>query len=380
MINKISLIFPYIFFVLIMSITLLNQRQNIVVYPASILIIFSLFIFIRSKNYTFKNTIVIKSTLLYVFILFSIINHPINVWYENIILSISPLVIFQTAFYFFNKYELINSLIKFVIIIAIFASYKVYFVTELLVNNYSNSLQTNWGNVLGACLPVVFLIKQKKMQLLVLILFGIFIIIGLKRTAILSFIITSVIFTFFRIRDNKLNFNLFYSLIVLSMSLAVFSYINIDNSKLEFASNRMSNVVNDGGSGRGEIYSQGFNTWLEKVPFHNKIFGYGYNGYSNHSNTKYGSAHNDFIDFLYDYGFFSAFLLLYMYLHLIYISIKLFQLKSTFFLFVFATTLIFLVYSFFAAAYHYFFFFSPLILFISLSESFYFKSIKKKYF
>lgn len=87
-------------------------------------------------------------------------------------------------------------------------------------------------------------------------------------------------------------------------------FIGIDAATSNYITKRFSSALHDGGSGRTDIYSKVVDAFLQG-DFTNQLFGHGYNGVvRNRVIARYGyddkmqslSAHNDFLEMLYDYG------------------------------------------------------------------------------
>ena len=372
--NKLFFVLINIFLCLI--ITLLNQRQEFIwLFCFGYIFVCFIFFTLVNNDLLFKNSIPVKASALYVIFFIAIIaNNTSNNWLKYVSLAFFPIVMFQTNFYLFKKrYLSINVFILLVLLLAVLASYKVFFVNKLLVDLNSNSLQTNWSNLLSSCLPIVFLIKKRSLQYVFLFFVGTFIIIGLKRTGLISLFTTLFIFVFFRVQQGKVVFSLKWAVLTLFVLGSGFVLFLQDKSSesLDKAMLRIERLSEDGGSGRDNIYIVGFNNWIDNsyVPLENKIIGSGYYGFRRKSGiSSYEAAHNDILDFAYDYGIFAVLCLLLFYFRLFKILIMLWRKKNKHFQFVLSTVLIFLIYSVFSGFYHFFFFFIPLILSFSLIE------------
>jgi O-antigen ligase len=375
----------YINLVLVLLITLFNQRQDME-WPFVLVYIFISFFILLSnrKNFIFKKTVPFYASLLYFFITGSILNHSLIDWPEYLILSLFPVILYQTSFYLFNKkFQRVNQLVIIVIVIVLFAAYKVYTTRALLVELNSNSIQTNWTNVIGACLPFVFLIKNRKLQFLFVSFCAFFIIVGLKRTGMVSVILTVLILVFFKTKDNKVFFNLKGALIAFFLFLVVFVtfFKDVEFDYLVQATNRLENVAEDGGSGRDELIAELSVVWLDfyKTPMQNKFFGFGYNGVKLNSGLPYESAHNDVFDFAFDYGIFAVILLLTFYARLLYLIVREWSRRNQYFPFILCTSALFFIYSSLSGLYHFFFFFVPLIICLALIESILQQSTQQKH-
>lgn len=151
-------------------------------------------------------------------------------------------------------------------------------------------------------IPFILCIHRKFLKAFLMVIVGVFIFISAKRTALLILFSIFVVWFFIQIFINKkisywmiilfllccllvIGFFVFYDKIVENLQLLTFL--------------RIENLSDDLGSGRIAIYRQ---TWEEfcNLPWYNKFLGLGYNSLGLTSGIS--MAHNDLLEFLYDYG------------------------------------------------------------------------------
>jgi hypothetical protein len=343
---KFSDVLFYINLLLILLITLFNQRQDaewpfVLAYLSLSIVIF----FSNSREFIFKKTVPFYASILYLFIILSILNHSLSDWPLYLIMSLFPIVLYQTSFYLFSKkFQRVNKLTLVIVVIVLFAAYKVYTTRELLIEMSSDSIQTNWTNVLGACLPFIFLIKKRSLQFVFVSFCAFFIILGLKRTGLVSLILTVLILIFFKIKDSKVYFNVKGAVIIffIFFTLLITFFKDSEFKYLLQATNRLENISEDGGSGRDDIILKASAFWLDvyETPLQNKLFGFGYNGVKLYSGLPYESAHNDLVDFAYDYGVFAVMLLLLFYARLFFVVVREWKNRNKYFPFILCTSLL----------------------------------------
>lgn len=366
--------------IFVLAITLMNQRQSqvtpllfmfVLTGILSYLVFFNSFV-IGEKNFTF-----LLVSILYIPIILSFINYIYrsgNPSFNDVLYSIYPLLLYQIMYSFLKqKASMIDFVLILLFAIAIFACFKIFQNRGILFDQHNRFVQTNWSNILGATLPFLFLIKRKTIQTISWIVFGIFIVLGLKRMSMIAFVLVSLILLGFRSRKDLININyrklLIVSIIIfIALSFSIFPKIDI--KAIDVATKRIENISSDGGSNRDIIFQSGLAYWFDdyKTPFPNKILGFGYRAYNVEVDSNVESAHNDVIDFLLNFGVFAAIILLVFYFRLIFLVYWFWKMRSVYFPFVLSTVLIFFIYSNLAALLFYFFFFSQLIIGIAYIE------------
>lgn len=173
----------------------------------------------------------------------------------------------------------------------------------------SSGTGTNAIHFIVLLLPCVFIIEKKNKKVLFIALILITTILSTKRqdfiVAIIGITIPYMIQIFFT--DNNDKFKKIFSIMLVTL-LVITAYINLENRlNLEIFA-RLSSIKEDGGSGRTQIWK---NVWdaFDNGSLLQKIFGHGYSavardrvGKFSSYGVNYTSAHNDFLETLYDYG------------------------------------------------------------------------------
>lgn len=160
-------------------------------------------------------------------------------------------------------------------------------------------------------LPLIILLSKKARVISIIIVFAGLLLAG-KRTGLVVFGASMVVFMIYSGHDftGKVK-SIFYFILISCICLLSASYIFPD--KMAFAIERFSNIEKDGGSGRDVIYEVLLDKVMESegIDF---IFGHGYNAVVKDNLNRGLSAHNEFLEFGWDYGvlglsLFSLFLL-----------------------------------------------------------------------
>jgi len=187
------------------------------------------------------------------------------------------------------------------IIIALF-----YSVNYSALGQIVNSEQTD---VLGSSyillypLPLALCLKNKFWKWFCVLIGVIVVMSSIKRGGVLGFAFAMLIYYFvqnFYINHTKyIVRNIIVTIFsVVLLASAFITYDNIINNGL--IQERMNMISEDNGSYRGEVMTYLFNN-IPNIPIDKLIFGYGYLGSVNFSPIHL-SAHNDFLEVLYDYG------------------------------------------------------------------------------
>lgn len=158
-------------------------------------------------------------------------------------------------------------------------------------------------------LPFAFLLNKKKLKYFFLIIGLIVVLISFKRSALIFtvlILIMALYYDFIGSKKTNLVKGLFLSAIVIASGFIAFGFV--DSKTNGFITERFKLIENDKGSGRDEIYK---NVWklYENRSFEYKLIGSGPNTVvrDNFFKSSTGeienlSAHNDFLEILYDFG------------------------------------------------------------------------------
>lgn len=206
----------------------------------------------------------------------------------------------------------------------------------IITSNVNNSL----GDVLVGSnvifyvlllLPWVTILDTKRKWIAVLII-AILTILSIKRSAIII-LIGSLLILFFERNSGKESKLRRILLGIIAISAIIL--IGIPNTPLDNVLTRFEAIEEDGGNGRLDIYKDVINAFSKQSTF-NHFLGSGYRAvqnelFHNYNYNIYISAHNDFLEVLFDYGYIG--LLFYILLHISIIKrvILLYKSKSLFF-------------------------------------------------
>ena len=257
-------------------------------------------------------------------------------------------------------------------IVAIYGSY--FFLQSRVEMMTNRHIQSNTIYFVFLTLPWLLLTKGKWFRLFFLILCSVLGFWSLKRSVMLSvvFIWTTYILSVLMAKRKKI-LNLFLIISLIIGGLYAYSYgDNLLGGKL---SERINREETDEGKNRLAIYKV---TWemIQSSSTEDIVFGHGHFGVRDDSVLEI-SAHNDFMEVIYDYGIIIFVLYLCLWVYVFWRCLQLYRLKSDLFM-PYATSLaIFLVISMVGHLILYTSYFNYLVLFWgSIEGSFYSKERK----
>lgn len=175
-------------------------------------------------------------------------------------------------------------------------------------------------------LPWIFLVKKEAIRNFLLFVIFLAAIISAKRSAILICILIAIVYIWFNYIKNKKSHAIIRIAIPIIFIVCIYFFIsNVMSSRSEYVFSRFSSISEDKGSGRDIVWRNVLDTY-SKSPVLEKIIGHGHNSaiIVNRGHNIDLSAHNDFLEVLFDYGIIG--LILYLLLH-IYLIKRLFFLK-----------------------------------------------------
>lgn len=258
--------------------------------------------------FIFSNLRLLKKSL--IFLMFSfLLSLCFSLPYVSYYLSFNDFLnsllfplLFITSYIFFRKYPKYIFVLKYLGLIAIILGYfNLIRLSSMINENATRAMQSNAGNTMVALLPFAFLWKNKIIKYAIVILVFYACLISIKRSSFVIFI--GVIYMYMLLR-NKINIYkglLKYTLIILFVGLLILPHIDVAANMI----NRMSESIDDGGSGRDELVVRCLNFQKEST-FVEWIVGHGYLSFSEDSRIKLNllntGAHNDFVEILYDAG------------------------------------------------------------------------------
>ncbi len=191
------------------------------------------------------------------------------------------------------------------------------------------SIGDNKGYSLIFCIPIVFLMFPKKKMIIYYALTILGVLIAAKRGAFLGVVYSSIILF---ILFNKLNLKVKISLtLILSILLYLFYSYFLESI---FIFERLENIAEDGASGRDILASLIYQGWADNDLI-NQIFGSGWMSQLQYIKStslfsKGLTAHNDWLQLLYDGGIVGVSLLLIMFFRLFKL-LRAMKVKSTYY-------------------------------------------------
>lgn len=226
----------------------------------------------------------------------------------------------------------------------------VMFLVIFYYYNYQNNIlnevmsQNNSSYTILYFMPFVLCINNNKLKIIWLLIIALVLLTSLKRGGIIAFVVGVIsyyLIDFLRNSNSHKNiFRFFVSIIPISIAMFyLFEYI--DESMDNVLTYRFEKLETDEGSGRLDIWK-----WVLNDIQNNSIiewfFGHGYNGVLNNSTLKM-SAHNDFIEVIYDFGIGIFILYIILYKFLFSYSKRLLKRKSHLAAPLFSSTMVLLV-------------------------------------
>lgn len=189
---------------------------------------------------------------------------------------------------------------------------------------YTDMLAVNPVYFLAYLMPVVMLVKSKLLKWGYLFLLFVLIILSYKRLAILAYVTSLLVYFYFLSTKSSSNAGLWKSVMIglgaaMFVAVLAFAFQRLSGMfQLEW-SERMSTMVESGGSGRLTIYQEVFRSFMADPSYW--LMGRGHNGVFL---TLGIWAHNDLLEILYDFGIIGVTLYLLFILRLVQI---LFEMK-----------------------------------------------------
>ena len=156
-------------------------------------------------------------------------------------------------------------------------------------------------------LPVLQLAESKKVQLILLALITLCVLYSMKRTAIIATVMCVLAYVYYSWLKHNRDIMKKAMVVLAAGSTAYGLYSMLDGSYLF---SRFESIQEDKGSNRLDIYSV---VWDKIVVSSDSeiLFGHGFNAVMrNNASGENQSAHNDFLEILYDYGLFGLMLYL----------------------------------------------------------------------
>lgn len=177
----------------------------------------------------------------------------------------------------------------------------VMYMAQVINGKYvSQSAAINAIYYVVVLLPYVLIMRNKLLKILGSIIIVLISLVSLKSTAILLVIVVALLFYFSnkkRVSIKTFTLPIVLIIVYVIVSLFLSYFYDIDIYKTFVLAN-----LQDGGNGRVDIWTDVIRRFQNNSIFE-KIFGVGYEGVSKTSAMMFNySAHNDFLEILFDYG------------------------------------------------------------------------------
>lgn len=265
----------------------------------------SIYFLLRARNLLRKDKV---TNVLAIYLAFLLLSMLVN--FDNGIPFIQQLnsflfpSLFLSSYIFFysspNKFDYFKFL---GIPLVLLAFWNVNRLSSAVNENASQLMQSNSGNLLVALVPYACLYKNIIIKYFLLGVVFLAVCISLKRSALVIFLLcmSSVVVFSNEYRRRDVMKAILYLIILFFFFFLISPHIDIMHNILL----RMSESVNDGGSGRDVLLEKALTLFLQSDVL-DIIFGHGYLGFSldmwKYYASRFSCSHNDFSEILYDNG------------------------------------------------------------------------------
>lgn len=148
-------------------------------------------------------------------------------------------------------------------------------------------------------LPTLLLTPHKWLRYVGLIITGLVLFSSFKRGGVIAFVLAVVAYLFVKevLVERKFKRLMVFLIAIIALFIIL---IFVDNAMGNIVSERILNIQEDGGSGRDQVWSTTWNM-IKTSNSEHLIYGHGHNGVLKNSPLEL-SAHNDFLEIMYNYG------------------------------------------------------------------------------
>lgn len=313
-----------------------SEKYNTVYFGVSLVLILILtFVYVL---YHLKKIFFIKSELLKIFfywflcVLMVNVLVPTGVSSQNIICLnlLIPVLVFFYLYLVFNNndyFSLYLKIISFFTIALVYVYYNEFNASNLL---YDDGKALNIVYFPLLLLPSVVCLKNKYIRSFLVFLIAAAVFSSMKRGGLISFFISLAVFYIIdelivKAKEVQVK-KILYIFLILIVSWN--SFVLYDQYNDGVFMGRLETINEDKGSGREGIYEEVFGL-IGKSDFIDFIFGHGDSAVSRDTYLRL-SAHNDFLEVMYSYGFISLLVYVLLHINLIKTIIKLIKIKSRF--------------------------------------------------
>lgn len=223
-----------------------------------------------------------------------------------------PLVMF---FYFYRVAYKISSKILYTglfltIIILLYAFVNMY--NLVLISSLTDEVRFSTSYIFLFLLPFFLLSNNKLLKWGSVVFVAVLMVFSMKRGGILSFSLALIVFYYVSLISEKRKIKFKSFLWMLCVLIIIFSIISVGfESYYDDLIFRFTSIKDDGGSARDQVYEV---TWrmVKESDVLSLCIGHGWNMVVEKSPMGL-SAHNDFMEVIYDFGLFALFIYVYFY-------------------------------------------------------------------
>lgn len=260
---------------------------------------------------TKKLSKIIINLMLLMFYIIAILMVHNDLTYQNLINTLTFPIIFIACYYTLYGTQMFRNIVIIQLVFAL-VLFLLYIYSKLYIIQQGPQI-INSIYYLVFMLPFVYCIKNSLLKNITIFLIFIAVIVSLKRTALLAFVLSLLIYILFdrEKRRKYINKVTYLFIIMLAFSL-VYNYVS-GTLGYDIIS-KFTMLTEDGGSGRSQIFSMVINSLLHSNLV-SIIFGHGYNSVLNV--TSGFSSHNDLLDIIFSFGIVGVILYSYIYYLLI---------------------------------------------------------------
>ena len=236
-------------------------------------------------------------------------------------------VYFLSFVFFYNKKLCSKEYQRIIVLISILMMSVFYISHKFHVVMIEKEVRDNIIFYSLMLLPWISIIHNKKFKWIIIVLLSLCTLLSIKRSSAII-MMCSVIIIYYSdfLRNKKIKLSTIFAGFIVVICLVGISYFASD--KVDVVVQRFELIEEAGGSGRDGIYEDVYNRYLSSSIV-KQILGHGFDGVRRDSSYIIPvSAHNDFLEVLYDFGVIGFLLYVLIHFSLIKWSIQLFRARS----------------------------------------------------
>lgn len=216
---------------------------------------------------------------------------------------------------------------KWVVLVSILMMLIFYVNHKLHLDNFGNETGDNIIFYSLMLVPWIAHIHNNWPKWIIIILLLLCTFLSLKRSSTIIMGVTVAIMYYFDFLYNKkLKLTTFFTGFLIIISLVSVLYFMSNN--VAIVTQRFESIEDDGGNGRNKIYEDVYNRYISSSP-KKQILGHGFDGVRRDSQSIVPlSAHNDFLETMYDFGAIGLLFYVLIHLSLIKWTISLYRARS----------------------------------------------------